>query len=100
MFSVATSMNKSRSAVARTQPCAAKGSIPRRGYDVYLNDHKVDMVRSGGFSPSLRVGIGTTFLPTHSVKPGTKIEIEARGRRMDGEVTTLPFYKEGSVKRH
>ncbi len=80
--------------------CGAKGAIPRPGYDVYLNDHKADVVRSGGFSPSLQVGIGTTYLPTHSIKPGTKIEIEARGRRMEGEVTKLPFYKAGSVKRH
>ena len=79
--------------------CAAKGAIPRVGYDVYLNDHKVDTVRSGGYSPTLEIGIGTTFLPTHSVAPGTKIEIEVRGRHIEGEVVKLPFYKEGSVKR-
>ncbi len=79
--------------------CGARGAIPRPGYDVLLNGHKVDTVRSGGFSPSLQLGIGTTYLPTHSVDPGTAIEIEARGRRMDGEVVKLPFYTEGSVKR-
>src|SRR6185369_14621405 len=48
-----------------------KGSIPRHGYDVYLGEHKVDVVRSGGFAPTLKEPIGTTYLPTHSIEPGT-----------------------------
>ena len=76
-----------------------KGAIPRHGYDVYLADHKVDTVRSGGYSPTLQVAIGTTFLPTHSVKPGTMFEVECRGKRVPAEVVKLPFYKDGSVKR-
>ena len=79
--------------------CEERGAIPRPGYGVYLNDRQVDTVRSGGFSPSLGHGIGTAILPTHSAEPGTTIEIDARGRRMTGTVTKLPFYSEGSVKR-
>jgi aminomethyltransferase len=59
----------------------------------------VDVVRSGGFSPSLHVGIGTTYLPTHSIEPGTRIEIDARGKRVAAEVVKMPFYTGGSVKR-
>lgn len=76
-----------------------KGAIPRHGYDVYLKDRKVDVVRSGGFSPSLKVGIGTTFLPTHSVDPGTAIHVDMRGKRVSAVVTKLPFYTLGSVRR-
>jgi aminomethyltransferase len=76
-----------------------KGAIPRHGYDVYLKDRKVDIVRSGGFGPSLKVGIGTTFLPTHSVDPGTAIHVDMRGKRVKAVVTKLPFYTLGSVKR-
>ena len=79
--------------------CEARGAIPRPGYDVLLNGHKVDTVRSGGFSPSLKIGVGTTYLPTHSVDPGTSIEIVSRGRQIQGTVVKMPFYKEGSVKR-
>jgi aminomethyltransferase len=75
------------------------GAIPRHGYHVYLNGHKVDVVRSGGFSPSLGIPIGTTYLPTHSIEPGTRIEIDCRGRRVPAEVVQMPFYKDGSVKR-
>jgi aminomethyltransferase len=75
-----------------------RGSIPRHGYDVFLADRRVDFVRSGGFSPSLQSAIGTTYLPTHSTEPGTKIEIDCRGKRVEAEVVTMPFYKDGSVR--
>ncbi len=74
-------------------------AIPRHGYGVYLKDRTVDVVRSGGYSPSLEVAIGTTYLPTHSIDPGTRIEIEARGKRVGAEVVRMPFYTSGSVKR-
>jgi aminomethyltransferase len=76
-----------------------KGSIPRHGYDVYLNGHKIDVVRSGGFSPSLQKAIGTTYLPTHSLEPGTVIEIDCRGKRVEALVTAMPFYDGGSAKK-
>jgi len=72
--------------------------IPRHWYDVYLAGRRVDMVRSGGFSPSLQAAIGTTYLPIHSTEPGTKIEIDCRGKRVDAEVVTMPFYRDGSVR--
>jgi aminomethyltransferase len=75
-----------------------KGAIPRHGYDVYLKGHKIDSVRSGGFSPSLQKAIGTTYLPTHSIDPGTLIEIDCRGKMVEATVTAMPFYKHGSVK--
>ena len=75
-----------------------KGAIPRHGYGVYLADHKVDVVRSGGYSPTLKIPIGTTYLPTHSVEPGTAIEIDCRGKRVPAEVVKLPFYADGSVR--
>jgi aminomethyltransferase len=73
--------------------------IPRHGYDVYLKDRKVDVVRSGGFSPTLQVAIGTTFVPTHSVEPGTPIQIDVRGKRVPAEVVKMPFYTGGSVQK-
>ncbi|GIW52630.1 MAG: aminomethyltransferase [Gemmatimonadales bacterium] len=79
--------------------CLEKGVIPRHGYDVYLNGYKVDIVRSGGFSPTLKEAIGTTYLPIHSVAPGTKFVIDCRGKKVEAEVVKLPFYTGGSVKR-
>ena len=76
-----------------------KGSIPRHGYDVYLKGKKIDTVRSGGFGPSLGEAIGTTYLPTHSVEPGTVMEVDCRGKRVAAEVVAMPFYTSGSIKK-
>ena len=74
-----------------------KGVIPRHGYDVYLGERTVDVVRSGGFSPTLKQAIGTTYLPTHSVEPGTQFLIDCRGKKVEAEVVKLPFHR-GSVR--
>ncbi len=76
-----------------------KGSIPRHGYPVLLQGHQTDVVRSGGFSPTLGKAIGTTYLPTHSIEPGTTFEVDCRGKMRAAEVVKLPFYTEGSIKR-
>jgi aminomethyltransferase len=79
---------------------AERGAIPRHGYDVYLGDHKVDVVRSGGFAPTLKEAIGTTYLPVHSTEPGTRFLVDCRGKRVPATVAKLPFYSAGSIKRH
>lgn len=78
---------------------AEPGTIPRHGYGVYLGEHKVDVVRSGGFAPTLKQAIGTTYLPTHSTEPGTEMLIECRGKKVKAVVTKLPFYSGGSIRR-
>ena len=73
--------------------------IPRHGYPVWCDGRQVDMVRSGGQSPSLGVAIGTTFLPPTSTAVGTRFEIDCRGQRLAAEVVKRPFYTKGSVKK-
>jgi len=77
----------------------AKGVLPRHGMPVYRGEHQVDTVRSGGYSPTLKQGIGTAYLPKGSDVPDTVIQLEARGKRVDAHVVKLPFYPGGSVKR-
>jgi aminomethyltransferase len=74
-------------------------TFPRHGYPVYLDGRQVDVVRSGTVSPSLGYGIGTTYLPAGSTKPGTKFEIEIRGQKVPAEVVSRPFYTNGSVHK-
>jgi aminomethyltransferase len=74
-------------------------TFPRHGYPVYLDGRQVDIVRSGTVSPSLGYGIGTTYLPAGSTKPGTKFEIEIRGQKVPAEVVSRPFYTNGSVHK-
>jgi aminomethyltransferase len=66
-------------------------AVARHGYPVYLDGKQVDMVRSGTVTPSANVAIGTTYLPVDQAKPGTKFEIDIRGKRVPAEVVKLPF---------
>ncbi|HXS25165.1 MAG TPA: glycine cleavage system aminomethyltransferase GcvT [Gemmatimonadales bacterium] len=71
--------------------------IPRPGYPVWLDGRQVDVVRSGGMSPSLAMPIGTTFLPVGSAATGTRLEVECRGERLPAEVVSRPFWKNGTA---
>jgi aminomethyltransferase len=73
--------------------------FPRHGYSTHHDGREVDIVRSGTLSPSLGMGIGTTYLPAAVAKPGTKFEVECRGERLPAEVVKLPFWTKGSVKK-
>ena len=73
--------------------------FPRRGYPVHHAGREVDIVRSGTMSPSLGVGIGTTYLPAAVAKPGTQFEVDCRGERLPAEVVKLPFWRKGSVRK-
>jgi aminomethyltransferase len=73
--------------------------FPRHGYPVHHGGREVDLVRSGTLSPSLAIGIGTTYLPAAVAKPGTRFEVECRGERIAAEVVKLPFWTNGSVRK-
>ena len=73
--------------------------IARHGYPVLLNGRKVDIVRSGGQSPSLGVAIGTAYLPAAAAVVGTPFHVDCRGTRVLAEVVSRPFWKHGSVRR-
>lgn len=73
--------------------------FPRPGYAVRLDGDTVGEVRSGTLSPSLGYGIGTCYLPAEDSSPGTRIEIDLRGRGVPAEIVKTPFYTDGSLKR-
>jgi aminomethyltransferase len=50
-------------------------------------------VTSGTLSPSLNQGIGMAYVPIDKATPGTKLEIDVRGRSRTAEVREKPLYK-------
>ncbi len=71
-------------------------AFPRHGYPVFVNGEPSGEIRSGTMSPSLGIPIGTAYVPTASASPGSSLEIEIRGKRIQATVEKMPFYKEGS----
>jgi aminomethyltransferase len=50
-------------------------------------------VTSGTFSPCLERGIGMAYVSAASAEPGTRIEIDVRGRTRTATVETKPLYQ-------
>jgi aminomethyltransferase len=70
-------------------PFAVTGSgIARQGNPVVGGGE----VTSGTMSPSLGYGIGMAYLPVEKSAPGTRIEIDVRGRTRTAEVRDKPLY--------
>ena len=66
-------------------------AVARHGFPVFLDGQQVDIVRSGTITPTVNAAIGTTYLPADRAKPGTKIEIDVRGKKVPAEVVKMPF---------
>ncbi|MPZ68981.1 MAG: glycine cleavage system aminomethyltransferase GcvT [Actinobacteria bacterium] len=74
--------------------CADRG-VPRQGYAVLRGDDHVGEVCSGNFSPTLGTGIALAFGDASAMpEPGEKVAIEARGRRIEGDIVKPPFIKQ------
>ncbi len=69
--------------------------VPRAGFPVYEPDsgEAVAVLTSGGFSPSLRLGIGMAYLPVRLARAGVRLQIDIRGRELPVEVVSRPFYR-------
>jgi aminomethyltransferase len=66
--------------------------IPRAHYPVFSGDEQVGETTSGGFSPTLKLGIGLGYLsPRERFKEGDLVDVEVRRRRGSAEVVKPPF---------
>ena len=65
--------------------------VPRHGDAIYHEGENVGTVTSGGMSPVLKKGIALGYVPREVSKPGTRVEIEVRGRRLKAEAVKKPF---------
>ncbi len=84
----------------------AKGNLPKRvgielagrriareGATLVREDQQLGQITSGTFSPTLQKPIAMGYVPEEFKAPGTKIEVEIRGKREPATVVKLPFYK-------
>jgi aminomethyltransferase len=66
--------------------------IPRQGNPVHSEDGD-GVVTSGSLSPCLEVGIGMAYVPVAAAEPGTKLEVDVRGKSRAAEVREKPLYR-------
>ena len=73
--------------------CTDKG-VPRQHYEVFVGDRAVGEVTSGNYSPTLACGIALALGPAKEIpEPGETAEVDARGRRIQGDIVKQPFIK-------
>ncbi len=63
----------------------------REGALVLAGEREVGLVTSGGFSPSLQHPIAMAYVEAALAAPGTRLELDNRGRRLPATVVPLPF---------
>jgi len=74
--------------------------VPRTGHAVRLpGGETVAQLTSGGFSPTLGLGIGMAYLPAGLASPGVALEVDVRGRALPVEVVRRPFYRKARKTR-
>ena len=66
--------------------------IAREHCDVYIGDRLIGHTTSGTHCPYLK-GAYAMALVDEAYEPGTELTVDVRGRRIEGKVTELPFYK-------
>ncbi len=66
--------------------------IAREGSKVFYEDKQVGFVTSGTLSPYSKKAIGMALVE-EKYEIDTPLTFEVRGRKMEGKVVTLPFYK-------
>jgi len=68
--------------------------VPRHDYEIQSPSGEViGKVTSGTQSPSLDIPIGMGYVTTPFTKVGSEIVIVAGGKKLEAEVTKLPFYQ-------
>lgn len=67
-----------------------ENGIAREGAAIYVGEEKIGELTSGGFSPSLKIGIGQGYVKSN-IAEGQKVEVEVRGRRIAAEIHALSF---------
>lgn len=76
-----------------------KGGFPRGHMALYHEGQVVGEVTSGGFSPSLKVGIGMGYVPAALAAAGMTLQLNIRDRFLNAVVTPPPFVKDTSLAR-
>ncbi len=62
------------------------------------DDNEIGLVTSGTFGPSVNAPVAMGYVKSNFAEVGTPIKLEIRGKKYEGKVSELPFYKKSYVK--
>jgi len=67
--------------------------IARAGCPIYVDGTQAGTVTSGTQTPFLKKAIAMAYVPAALAAPGTRVDVDVRGRASAATVVPLPFYK-------
>jgi aminomethyltransferase len=67
--------------------------IVREGAEVFCRGKPAGKTTSGTFCPYLKEATAMVLVDADCAEPGTEVEAEVRGRRIQAEICGLPFYR-------
>ncbi len=73
--------------------------IAREGYPLVADGNPVGTVTSGAPSPTLGHPIALGYVTPDRAEPGTDLEVEVRGRRVEARVVETPFVKPAKAEK-
>jgi aminomethyltransferase len=71
--------------------------IVREGAALFCRGEPVGKTTSGTFCPFLKEALAMALVDVKCAEPGTPVEADVRGRRIEAEICALPFYRGKSV---
>ena len=77
----------------RTGLKAVGRGILREHQDVYAAGRKIGQITSGTHCPFVGYPAAMAILEAEYREPGTRVEVDVRGRRVEAEVVRMPFYR-------
>jgi len=79
---------------------SVEGRLPaREGAEIFTGETKVGSITSGGFAPTVGAPIAMGYVDAAHATPGTRLEIEVRGKRLAATVTPMPFVPHHYVRK-
>jgi len=73
--------------------------IARENVKIFSTDNnEIGFVTSGTFGPSVNAPVAMGYVKSNFSRVGTPIKLEIRGKKYEGKVSELPFYKKSYVK--
>jgi aminomethyltransferase len=67
--------------------------IAREDSTIFCQGKIVGRTTSGTFCPYLKEALAMALVDAEIAVPGTPVEVDVRGRKIEGEICALPFYK-------
>ncbi|MBI3953051.1 MAG: glycine cleavage system aminomethyltransferase GcvT [Chloroflexi bacterium] len=74
--------------------------IARHGYLILDGGRRAGVVTSGSHAPWLECNIALGYVESRLAEPGTRLQIDVRGRRAEAVVVPRPFYRRGAPGGH